>query len=277
MQITPQIAVYVLLLLPGLLGHAVFSAFTYTEKPTWSGRTVVAIVLSGAAYLTLAILRIVPVLDWLPDPQALIAAADHGLAGALSPDNILCVVLASVLAFVYSIGLVCSHNHRTLHRLANKLCLTTKSGYVNEWDSVMIEQARTRWVLISMKDGTSFVGWLRSHDVSSPDRCIVLEKVRQQDKEDNGLEWPERELLVINSMADVRFLRLIPNQEVPRDQPAREQRAAALPEHRDEVREPKPQPTAAGAATSGPDAAHFIAGEAEQVTNGQPRKEHQNV
>lgn len=218
MQITPQIAVYILLLLPGLLGHAILCAFTYTEKPTWSGRTVVAIVLSAASYLSLAFLREVSWFRWLPDPQSLLTAADKGIAGTLAPETILCVFAACVLGFVYSLGLVWSHNRRTLHRMAAKLRLTTKSGYINEWDSVMIEQARSRWVLIAMKDGTSFVGWLKSHDVCSTDRCIVLENVRQQDKDDNGLQWPECELLVINSMADVRFLRLIPKEEVPNEQ-----------------------------------------------------------
>lgn len=265
MQITPQIAVYILLLMPGLLGHAVFCAFTYTEKPTWSGRTVVAIVLSAASYLSLALLREWSWLWWLPDPQALLTAADKGIAGTLAPETILCVFAACVLGFVYSLGLVWSHNRRTLHRMAAKLHLTTKSGYINEWDSVMIEQARSRWVLVAMKDGTSFVGWLKSHDVSSLDRCIVLEKVRQQDKDDNGLAWPECELLVINSMADVRFLRLIPKEEVSHEQANSEQRPIVVSEGRDQIGESEPKSAAEGARTGSPDAAHFIAGENGQV------------
>ncbi len=276
MQITPQIAIYVLLLLPGLLGHAIFCAFTYTEKPTWSGRTVVAILLSAASYLSLAGMREVSWLRWLPDPQSLLTAADKGIAGTLAPETLVCVFAACVLGFVFSLGLVWSHNRRTLHRMAARLHLTTKSGYINEWDSVMIEQSRSRWVLVAMKDGASFVGWLKSHDVSSPDRCIVLEKVRQQDKDDNGLVWPECELLVINSMADVRFLRLIPKEEVPNEQANSEQRPIVVSEGRDKIGESEPKPAAEGASAGSADAAHFIAGENGQVTTQTIIKENMN-
>lgn len=267
MQITPQIAVYILLFLPGLLGHAIFCAFTYTERPTWSGRTVVAIVLSATSYLSLAFLREVSWLRWLPDPQSLLTAADKGVAGTLAPETILCVFAACLLGFVYSLGLVWSHNRRTLHRMAAKLHLTTKSGYINEWDSVMIEQARSRWVLVAMKDGTSFVGWLKSHDVCSPDRSIVLEKVRQQDKEDNGFAWPESELLVINSMSDVRFLRLIPIEEVPDEQANSEQGIIVASGNRYQIGESEPKPVAEGTRARSADAARCIAGEDGQVIN----------
>lgn len=277
MEITPQIAFYVLLLLPGLLGHAVFGALTYTEKPTWSGRTVVAIVLSAAAYLSLAVLREAPGFRWLPDPQAMLTAAGAGISGTLTFQTATCVLTASVLGVAYSLCLVWSQNHRFLYRLANKLKLTTKSGYVNEWDSVMIEQARSRWVLVAMKDGTSFIGWLKSHDVSSPDRCIVLENVRYQDQDDNGLQWPACELLVINGMEEVRFLRLIPKEGVLNEPAAREQELARVSQRRDQIGESEPKPGTEGASACRADTASFIAGENGQVTKQLPPTENTNV
>lgn len=226
MQITPQIAVYVLLLVPGLLGHAVFCAFTYTAKPTWSGRTVVAILLSAISYTSLALIRAWDRLAWLPDPVALLTAAEKGVPATVSADSLLCVLGACMLSVVFSLLIVAGHNHRTMFRIAQKVGLTTKSGFESEWDSAMVLRARSRWVMVLMKDGSAFTGWLESHDIASTDRGMVLSKVREYDREGNHFEWPADELLFMNSFADVRALRLIPNKEpdheqsVPRGAPA---------------------------------------------------------
>lgn len=265
MQITPEIAIYVLLLLPGLLGHAVFCAFTYTAKPSWSGRTVVAVILSIVAYLSLVLLRECSLFWWLPDPHALLTSADQGLHGILSAQTILCVFAACVLAFVYSLALVRLQNRQALHRFAAKLGLTTKSGYVSEWDAVMIERARDRWVLVAMKDGSMFQGWLRSHDVSSSDRCIVLSNVREYTRDNGNFLWADNDLFVVNGLSDVRFLRLIPN-EVSHEQTNAAKPAAPTAELPTEVRESKPESPAEGSTAGGPDTADVVAGETRQVT-----------
>ncbi len=208
MQITPQIAVYVLLLVPGLLGHAIFCAFTYTAKPTWSGRTVVAILLSAVSYASLAMLRTWDQLACLPDPVALLNADEKGIPATVSANSLLCVLGACVLAVIFSLLIVASHNHRTMFRIAQKVGLTTRSGFESEWDSAMMLRARSRWVMVLMKDGSAFTGWVESHDIASADRGLVLSKVRDYDKEGNNFEWPADELLFMNSLADVRTLRL---------------------------------------------------------------------
>jgi len=171
---------------------------------------VVAIVRAAISYITLGALN--SCLTWLPDPQVLLTAGDNGLSAALSPESLMSVFCASLFGLGYSLLLVAGHNGRVAHRLARRLGLTTKSGYISEWDAVMIQRARERWVLVAMKDGSAFTGWLESHDVASTDRCIVLSKVRQYDADQSNFLWQADELLVIENMTDVRFLRLIPTE-----------------------------------------------------------------
>ena len=233
MQITPQIAVYVLLLVPGLLGHALFCAFTYTAKPTWSGRTVVAILLSAVSYATLALLRTCDRLAcWLPDPVALLHAAENGIPATVSANSLLCVLGACMIAVFFSLLIVKAHNHRAMYVIAQMTGLTTKSGYESEWDSLMMRHARTRWVMLLMKDGSAFAGWVESHDIASTDRGIVLSKVREYDKEGDNFLWPDDELLYINSLADVRALRLIPNKEPCHEQSRAEEATATTEQDR---------------------------------------------
>lgn len=276
MQITPQIAVYVLLLVPGLLGHALFCAFTYTAKPTWSGRTVVAILLSAISYASLALLRTWDKLSWLPDPVALLNAAEKGIPATVSANSLLCVLGACVLSAVFALMIVAGHNHRTMFRIAQKVGLTTKSGFESEWDGCMMLRARTRWVMVLMKDGSAFTGWVESHDIASTDRGLVLSKVREYDKEGNNFQWPADELLYMNSLADVRALRLIPNKEPCNEQANTAEAGAAAAQDRDTIREYKPESSPEGAAARLTDEAVTIAGENGVLTTPDTNKEAAN-
>ncbi len=261
MQITPQIAVYVLLLVPGLLGHALFCAFTYTAKPTWSGRTVVAILLSAVSYASLSLLRMWDNLAWLPDPVALLNASEKGIPATVSANSLLCVLGACVLSVVFSMTIVAGHNHRTMFRLAQKVGLTTKSGFESEWDGCMMLRARTRWVMVLMKDRSAFTGWVESHDIASTERGLVLSKVREYDKDGNDFLWPADELLYINSLTDVRALRLIPNKEPCNEQANTADAGAASAQDRDTIREYKPEPSPEGAAARFTDQAVTVTGQ----------------
>lgn len=276
MQITPQIAVYVLLLVPGLLGHAIFCAFTYTAKPTWSGRTVVAILLSAVSYASLALLRTWDKLAWLPDPVALLNAAEKGIPATVSASSLLCVLGACLLSVVFSLLIVAGHNRRTMFRIAQKVGLTTKSGFESEWDSAMMLRARSRWVMVLMKDGSAFTGWVESHDIASADRGLVLSKVREYDKEGNSFEWPADELLFMNSLADVRALRLIPNKEPSNEQANPAEAAAAAAQDRDQISEYKPQSSPEGAAARLADQAVAVAGQNAVMTGTTIHKESEN-
>ena len=248
MQITPQVAVYVLLLVPGLLGHALFSAFTYTAKPTWSGRTVVAILLSAISYTSLAVLRSWDTLAWLPEPVSLLNAAEKGVPATVAGESLLCVLGACVMSVIFSLLFVAVHNRRTLFLIAQKLGLTTKSGFESEWDSAMMLRARSRWVMVLMKDGSAFTGWLESHDVSSVERALVLSKIREYDKDGLSFEWPADELLYINGLADVRALRLIPHKEPSNEHATSTEPAPTTTQDRDQVGEYEPHSSPEGTA-----------------------------
>jgi len=243
MTVTPQVAALVLLLVPGLLGHALFCAFTYTAKPSWSGRTVVALILSALSYLVIAGLRLVEFdgwspFTWLPDPTPLVRVVNTGVDGVISADTLACVGIACVISTILTIGIVRAHNNRLIHKLARATGMTTKSGFESEWDSVMIQLARQRWVMLLMSDGSAFTGWLESHDVASDQRAIVLSKVREYDSAGNHFAWPEQELLFIHRCDNVRAIRLIPPEEAP---DAREFETPTATQTNHRISEPKPQ------------------------------------
>ncbi len=217
-MVTPQAAALILLIVPGLLGHSLFCAFTYTAKPSWSGRTVVALILSTLSYLILAGLRSISVFGlamfaWLPNPEPLVAALNNGTGGVININSLSCVGVACVLSVFMTLGLVLAQNARALHKAARRLGMTTNSGFETEWDSVMIQLARQRWVMLLMQDGSAFTGWLQSHDVASDQRAVVLSKVREYDAEGKNFMWPEKELLFLHSLESVRAIRLIPSEE----------------------------------------------------------------
>ncbi len=252
MTVTPQIAALILLLVPGLLGHALFCAFTYTAKPSWSGRTVVALILSALSYLVLAGLRALTVngvslFGWLPDPSPLVNAVNSGVDEVLTANSLACVAVACVVSLALALGLVRAHNARLIHKLARFTGMTTKSGFESEWDSVMIQLARKRWIMVLMNDGSAFTGWLESHDVASDERAMVLSKVREYDSAGDHFAWPEAELLFMHKLDGVRAIRLIPVEEAPN---AREAQGTEAVQADRQISEPKSQPTTEGAAAS---------------------------
>jgi len=273
MQITPQLFLFVLLLLPGLLGYELYCALANTEKPTWPGRSVAAIILCAAAYLSMALLRQWAWLDWLPDPLVVAVASEKGLVGGVGLEVAEAVFAGCVFSVAFSLGWSVIHSHRTLHRLSAFIGLTTRSGYGQTWDSVMICQARKRWVTLAMKDGTTFVGWIVEHDVCSSDRCLVLSNVLQTDKDGNEMPWPKEELLVIPSLSDVIYLRLVPKVEVSSEEPAREQRGTLEGEGANGICEPKPEPASQGVSSLSANAAIIAAGQEAEVTVNRIEKE----
>lgn len=243
MDISPELATYVFLLLPGLIGHALYSSFTFTKIPTWSGRTVIAIMLSAAAYISLGLLREWHWLAWIPDPRDMLNLPSSNFAGVFSTPTLLTVSLATVLSIVFSLLLTKANNHRLLHRVAGRLGLTSKSGFVSEFDSVMIQRARSRWVMLLMKDGSAFTGWLESHEVATDGRSLVLSKIREYDAEGLNFAWPSSELLYLDSLEEVRALRLIPPEEEHNDerkQPTQPTQPAELAEPTDSAQPTEP-------------------------------------
>jgi hypothetical protein len=267
MEITPQLAVYVLLLVPGLLGHAIFCAFTYTAHPSWSGRIVVAILLSALSYTSLALLRTWDFMKWLPDPVVLLNAAEKGLAATVSLHSLACVFFACLLSGLFTILIVASYNHRTLFRIAQNIGLTTKSGFESEWDSAIMLRARHCWVMVLMKDGSAFTGWVESHDVASADRALVLSKIREYDASGSNFEWPPDELLFMNNLADVRALRLIPHREPNHEYTNAPQVVAATAQDRDQISKHESEPGPEGPTARLADQTREIAGQGEVTGN----------
>lgn len=218
LEFSPQVIVLVLLALPGLLGHAVFVALTYTVEPTWSARAVIGIILSAAAYALCAVLASTQFARWLPDPNAMLEAVPNGLGSLCSWNTAGTVAVACVFA-VFLGGLVAvGHNHRLLHRTANRMGLTTRTGFVSEWDAAMLTRARDRWVYAVLEDGTAFGGWLQSHDIASEERTLVLSSVTQISPAGDSMSWPTDQILVLPSGVPIRYLRLISVQEEHHDQ-----------------------------------------------------------
>ncbi|MBX3390370.1 MAG: hypothetical protein KF691_13050 [Phycisphaeraceae bacterium] len=218
MDVSPQIAVCVLLLVPGLIGHSLFCALTYTAAPSWSARTVIAIILSAFSYISISLLRCWPALDWLPDPSTLLGLADKTTSAIFAPAQLMCVVIASGLALIFATLLVLAHNGRLVHRIAALVGMTTKNGFASEWDATLITRARDKWLMLLLNDGTAFTGWLKSHDVASEERALVLEKIREYDREGTSFLWPDDELLFLNDLSNVRAMRIIPVKEFSNEQ-----------------------------------------------------------
>jgi len=249
MEISPQITVYAILILPGFIGQVIFSALTYTEKPSWSGRVVAAIVISFASYLPLTALSVWTQSTWLPTVQALVTAADKGLVAVLSTEVLFGVGCACVIGCLLSLLIAVAQNERWFYRGAARLRLTIKNGYVNQWDSVMLETAQTSWVTIVMKNGTKIQGHLRGQDLVSSERCMVLSNVIYHDTDKTEQKWEPQELLVLDGLEEVRYIRLTPDLELHNGKGHWKKIIDRLRGRGKEVCNTEPEPAAEGSAT----------------------------
>ena len=205
---SPEIVVFVLLLLPGLLGSCVFTTLTPTRAPTWTGRVVVSILFAFIGYIQLYLLS--QSYPWLPDPQRLVKSSQDGISQVLGRDSLSVVGIASALVLPYALGAVLLYKSQVLHRIARYTGISSKTGYSSLWDHAAQEFACKCWVMVYLKDGYRFTGWLVVYSDASEERSLVLRNVREYDADGQSFLWPEEEMAVFHELSHVSLLRLIP-------------------------------------------------------------------
>jgi predicted CDP-diglyceride synthetase/phosphatidate cytidylyltransferase len=138
----PEIAVFVLLSLPGFIALWLFTALTPTRPQQVTIQLIVVIVLSILSYLIVAMMNVF--LPFVPDPTVLLLATSPvdssaqgkpSLVAVFTRDTLLAVVAASLIAAVLSGVMILCACRELLHRGARGLGLSRKHGYVSHWEN----------------------------------------------------------------------------------------------------------------------------------------------
>ncbi len=218
---TPEIAVFVLLALPGFLALGLYTSLTPTRQHETANQIVLVIVLSILSYLVVAAAHAA----WcaVPNPMALLAAtegpstggdgagaaAKRGLAAVFTPDVLLAVGAASLAAALLGLSLAFVSCNEWLHRFARRTGLSRKFGYSSHWDVVVHTVARKRWISVIFEDGAEYIGGLESYSDASDERSLLLGGVAKYDGEGKRVVWPKDDFLFIPDVSRVRSMRLV--------------------------------------------------------------------
>jgi hypothetical protein len=213
----PEIAVFVLLVLPGLITLGLYQVLAPVKQHEITIQIVFAVVFSVVSYMIVALLH--RLIVWIPDPTVLLDASKDELRSVFSRDSLVVVGVACVVATFLAALLVYQTCHEVLHRICRSLRITRRFGYTTHWDTVLMTSCKGRWINVKFLDGSEYVGALDNHSDSSEERSLLLCKVRRciPDKDDDV--WDEADLLFIPDVSTVRSMRISsPRKELDNEQ-----------------------------------------------------------
>lgn len=212
----PEIAVFVLLALPGLLFVALYDSLASTREREITMAVVIVIIVSILSYLAIEGLRIMGI--GAPSPAILLQASRESLPSVFGAQQLLIVGLASAIGSILGILTSFAQQHELVHRALRRCRVTRRSGYASHWDSVSHVRARDAWVGVYFSDGTQVVGWADSFSDASEERSLALTRVSKYDANGERIEWRPDELLFIPDLSVVRSIRITPvHKETKRD------------------------------------------------------------
>jgi hypothetical protein len=203
----PDIAVFVLLALPGFIAVGLYESLTPTIKSRALTHTASIVVVSILSYLVIYLLN----RCWskLPDPHVLLAAAGLELTDVFSSAALTVVSSAAGVGVLLGMVAAVLRNHGLLHRLMRTIGVTRRTGHSSHWDHVVLYRARRCWVNVKFKDGSEYVGAIDSHSDSSEERSLLLMSIRKCQEDGSSIVWDERDRLFIPDLGTVRSIRLI--------------------------------------------------------------------
>lgn len=210
---SPEIVVFVLLLLPGLLALGLYQSLAPVKTHEASAKVVLAIILSICSYVALAILHSSWV--WIPDPSIVLASADSNLSNVFSMDLLIVVTSACFISSLIAFLLILQTSHELMHRFCRFTRITRRFGYSSHWDAVVHTKCKHSWISVKFKEGDDeYVGALESHSDASEERSILLGPVVKIKPDGSRLDWAENEYLFIPDISNVRSFRI---RVVPKD------------------------------------------------------------
>lgn len=214
----PDVAVFILLALPGFIALGLYTTLTPTKPHEASNQIVLVVVLSMLSYLFLASTHLV--FAWMPDPGALLAATSAqalsdgkeslkpGLNTVFTQPVLLAVAAASGIATLLGLILVHISCREWLHRCARAMKLSKKYGYTSHWDVIVHTVAKKRWLSIIFEDKTEYIGALESYSDASDERSLLLGSVAKYKEDGKRDVWGEGDFLFVPDLKGVRSIRL---------------------------------------------------------------------
>ena len=203
---SPEIVVFVLLVLPGLMALGLYQSLAPVKAHEASTKIVLAIVLSICSYVVLAALN--AWLSWIPDPSILLKASDTSLADVFSVDVLFVVGAACVISVSIAFLLVLQTCHELMHRFCRWAHITRRFGYSSHWDAVMHTKGKHSWIGIKFQDGDEYVGALESHSDASDERSLLLGPVAKIKPDGFREDWGENDYLFIPDILKIRSIRI---------------------------------------------------------------------
>lgn len=177
-------------LAPGFLVAWVYFGLTSHIKPSQFERVVQALI------FTVVVQALVTCEQWLLEHMGRVVALGPWTANSA-------LVASLITALLLGFAFATLNNADTLHTLARKFRLSTRSGYPSEWFASFY--TCTTHVVLQLKDGTRIFGWPSRWPSDRSGHFFITDAMREVDGEQQDLAHLEGILVDASEVSSVEF------------------------------------------------------------------------